>query len=202
MTYVLLIWLVGSADIGVCTRANYGRKGLDSIPANGTSSITILYLKHNLIRRLVTDALTTYPNIHSLNLVENTLRYIDEGAFNGIYFLKTMYLSNNDIVASPLSFGAVIYTLEVLHIGSGFDSQGVILTKPYFSEFGRIQELRIGFNRLNASIDTILPPNLTFISMPAPLMDVITFPNLAKFESRNIRCEQRRNWFHAEWTLE
>ena len=184
MGYVLLLWLMCSANIGTCTRTNYARKGLTSIPANGTSAVTILSLKYNLIRRLVTDALTSYPNIHTLNLGENTLRYIDEGAFNGIHFLKTMYLSNNEIVAFPSSFGAVTYTLEVLHIGSGFESQGVILTKPYFSEFVRIQELRIGSNRLNVSIDTILPPNVTFIGMSDPLTDVITFPNLAMNASK------------------
>ena len=181
MSNVLLLWFVCSAHVGMCTRVSYVQKGLSSIPANGTSKITILDLKYNLIRRLVTDALITYPSIHKINLLANKLKHIDEGAFNGIHFLKTMYLSNNEIVALPSSFGAVTYTLEVLHVGSGFISQGINLTKTYFSEFVCMRKIRIGNNRLNGPIDTTLPPNVTFVYLSSPFIDIITFPHLAKY---------------------
>ena len=85
---LLLVLYLSRADLGKCTRVAYVNKGLVSIPANGTNAITILDLERNHITRMVTDALTTYPRIHTLKVTRNTLRYIDEGAFNGINVLK------------------------------------------------------------------------------------------------------------------
>ena len=129
---------------------------------------------------MVTDALTTYPRIHTLKVTRNTLRYIDEGAFNGINVLKKMYLSENDIVDLPSPFGPVTQTLEVLHLWSAFDSQGMNVPNPFFSVFFNIWDLRMGNNRLHNDLDNVLPPNVTYLHIGSSVNDIETFPNLAK----------------------
>ena len=99
-----------------------------------------------------------------------------------------MYLSENDIVDLPSPFGPVTQTLQVLHLWSAFDSQGMNVPNPFFSVFFNIWDLRMGNNRLHNDLDNVLPPNVTYLHIGSSVNDIETFPNLAKHAPKVEMC--------------
>ena len=111
---------------------------ISSIPPEATAGNNTLMIKDNVIDRIPRDAFITYSNLKYLTLVRNSLRYIEEGAFNGQYKLLEFHSIGNDLQL-PTDLGHPTKSLVKIRFWSSL-SPTKTFTFPYFAAFENLAQ--------------------------------------------------------------
>ena len=166
-----------------CKHIAYLNKGLTSIPLSTDPSCKSLAIRGNTILNLTNNSLITYPKLVKLDLTKNRIKYIMDGAFNGLKFLQQLNLVLNRISYLPASFGPPTKSLIKLHLWDAFNQKARLsVSHPYFSEFVNLTSLNVGYIYAARHIfnGSLLPRGLKYINLAyAGLIELPDFSSYA-----------------------
>ena len=133
-----------------------------------------LFMKNCNLGSIPKDAFLTYSNLSMLLFERTGIRYIEEGAFNGLDKLVSFCSISNWNLQLPSDFGPPTKTLTTLVL---YETLPVYQTPvfPYFAAFKNLKTLTIGGSFASYQIEN-LPSDLTEIGLQYTLSS--TFPNL------------------------
>ena len=137
-----------------------------------------LGLRYNMITDLKPPSLMDYPDLQKLDLAENPLSIIHNGAFDMLYQLQTLYLGHTDITHLPSGFGPITTTLTKIGCWRAIKNLEVIQF-PYFVAFLNLNIINIGASKLDIKNASIFPASIENINIRDT--DITAFPQLSKY---------------------
>ena len=151
---------------------------LTAIPPEVVEGDPYLQIWDNAIERIPRGAFITYSNLRYLELINLGLRYIEEGAFNGLDKLEKIYSQYNEIIELPTDFGPPTKSLVDITWWNNLPSH-TVLTFPYFLAFKNLTHLNIGGNYLSTFQSSLIPHTLIYINLGYSMLSI--FPNFATY---------------------
>ena len=139
---------------------------ISSIPPQlgNPPTIHILKISHcDNLTRLVANSFITYPNLERLFLYKNErLKIIEEGAFNGLFWLERLKFIGSQIIQLPevLLPQPSMERVFVLGFGVAFGDPPPQLQYPYFRGFTALKDLDLTEAAPKVFHGDILPPTL------------------------------------------
>ena len=152
---LMFLWIIGTGTALITE--NHRKMGLTIVPENLNTDVEVLILKINNIHSITNRSLANYPSLVTLNMENNVLNYIYEGAFDSNANLQYLYLKNNMLRYIPADFGPAKYSLLVVNLYAGMEIE---LTNMNFSQFSVLQELHIGGNPMERVDASNLPKDI------------------------------------------
>ena len=129
------------------------------VPTDFPVTLNELSLNSNDYEDIPADAFGSLANpsrITKLHLSHNNIRFIDEGAFNGLSSLTELYIAHNSVTTIP-NLSPCINSLKILHVG--YNPLHVI-DKTRLVGFNRLEKLVATQTLLNGTVDLPTLPAL------------------------------------------
>ena len=157
-----------------CLDIKRNHENFVQVPDDIDPAVTKLDLSHNKIEEIDVTSLDAFEYLIILDLMWNEIHYIEEGAFDNNHLLTVLKLSYNPIQMIPSSFGAATNSLVEIYLWTALTAEAI--PRATFSECIKLQFLNIGHNPYYMLNVSILPLNLTELSMN--YMRLSEFPDL------------------------
>ena len=164
------------------------REDLVRVPADIDPAVTRLDLSHNNIERICVTSLDAFEHLSILLLTHNSIRFIEEGAFDNNRFLTELHLSCNRIDMMTSSFGASKNSLVTIYLWQALTAKAI--AHANFSECNKLEFLNIGANPYFILDVSILSHNL--IELALNYMELSEFPDL-RYETPYIEILHLQN---------
>ena len=136
---------------------------ISAIPPEERTGDPELHIYHVPIDHIPRDAFITYSNLMRLELIQNGLHYIEEGAFNSQYKLETFTCIYNMHIQLPADFGPP--TNSLTRINWWWSAPSQMISFPYFAAFKNVTFLNIGAWRLTKFQPNLIPQSLLYIKL-------------------------------------
>ena len=153
-----------------------GRHNISSIPPEEIPGDPILKIVNIPIKRIHKGAFITYKNLIDLQIFDNKLGHIEEGAFDGQDKLKIFFSFYNWLVQLPTDLGPPTNSLEFIN---WWQSPPSLLHFPYFAAFKNLTRLNIGAWYTPALQLNRLPQSMLYINIIGMRLPV--FPKFVSF---------------------
>ena len=167
-----------STIVNVEARRYDATSNISSIPEQANENDPVLYIVDNQIDHIPRDAFITYSNLRILMLSNLGLKYIADGAFNGLDKLEYFRSLANRNLHFPPDLGPPTQSLITVILWETLPPHEVI-TFPYFAAFENLTSLIIGGSFLTTFRPNVLPRSLLVINLGYSMLPV--FPKLALY---------------------
>ena len=180
---IILLILIGTS-YSQCTAVNRANEGLDTVPRNIDTSVTVLILDNNNLETLDSNSIDIYVHIEKLSLKRCETAYILDGTFDQQNDLTFIRLNRCNIIQLPFSFGPSTPKLDTFEIFDGAN-KAYIFRHPYFAAFTSLTRLVIGSNNLEPFNASIVP--LSVDSLRVDYSKFYTFPDVSRHTKLSTR---------------